>query len=428
MDTLPYSQDAKWSTAQKLGFRFIFIYFLLYLFPFPLGSLPLVDIGSTWVQNAWNALVPWVGKNILGITESINTNFNGSGDRTFDYVQQFSIVAFSLLGGIAWTLADRRPINYERLNQWLWIYVRYGLAISVMGYGFAKVIKTQFPEPSFMRLLEPYGDSSPMGLAWTFMGYSKAYNYFTGIAELLAGLMLFRKTASLGAIITILVMINVVMMNFCFDIPVKLYSSNLLLMAMYVLSPDFKRIWHFFTHKEVPPKARQYLIWPEKYHTARLVIKTLFIAYILYSSIDRGLEVQKTWGSKAPKPALYGLYEVDQFVANGDTLAPLSTDTLRWQRLVIQWEGRAQVQMMDNKFKYYSMETDTIGQTVSIHSYQDTINKHHFSYQFVKDSSLLLQGTWGTDTLLIDMRNRKKDDFLLMNRGFNWVNEFPFNR
>lgn len=428
MEISPYPTDVHWSSSRKLGFRFLFIYFFLYLFPFPIGNLPWVDVVSTWVQNGWNSLVPWVGKTILGIEEPINTVFNGSGDRTFDYVQVFTFFFISLIGSIIWTLADRQRINYERLNQALWIYVRYGLAISVMGYGFAKVFKSQFPEPGFFRLLEPYGDSSPMGLAWTFMGYSKAYNYFTGIAELLAGLMLFRKTASLGALITIAVMVNVVMMNFSFDIPVKLYSTHLLLMAIYVLSPDFKRIWNFFTHREVNIPQRQFLIWPEKYNTARLVIKTLFLGYIFYSSIDQGLEVQKKWGDKAPKPHMYGLYQVDQFVMNGDTLPSLTTDTMRWQHFVIQWEGRTHIQMMNDKFSHYNLEKDSTEQTFTIYSRRDTVNKHYFTYDFVEGESLNLQGTWGTDTLSVEMSRRTKDDFLLLNRGFNWINEFPFNR
>jgi hypothetical protein len=39
------------------------------------------------------------------------------------------------------------------------------------------------------RLLKPYGESSPMGLLWTFMGYSTGYNLFTGGAEALGGLL-----------------------------------------------------------------------------------------------------------------------------------------------------------------------------------------------------------------------------------------------
>jgi hypothetical protein len=37
-------------------------------------------------------------------------------------------------------------------------------------YGFIKVFPTQFHLPGPGRLVQPYGDSSPMALLWTFMG------------------------------------------------------------------------------------------------------------------------------------------------------------------------------------------------------------------------------------------------------------------
>ena len=428
MELSPLAQSTSWSTSAKFGFRFLCLYFLLYLFPFPLNSIPLFEVVSNLFQQFWDAIIPWIGNTILGIEGTIGTEFNGSGDRTYDYVLVFAMFIFALLGSLLWSLLDRKRINYIKLNHWLWVYVRYALAISLMGYGFAKVFKTQFPSPHFFRLLGTYGDSSPMGLAWTFMGYSKAYNYFTGTAELLAGLMLFRRTTSLGAIISIMVLVNIVMMNFCFDIPVKLYSTHLLLMGVYVLSPDFKRIWNFFNNQPVVPKDESYPVWSGDWKWFRIAIKTLFIGYILYSSIDSGIERTKQWGDNAPNPPLYGLYEVDQFVLNGDTLPPLTTDTTRWQRLLVQWSGRTHIQHMDNKFKHYNLESDTVAQTMTIYSRQDTLNKHQFDYQLDPGKSLLMNGIWASDTLEVQFKVRGKEDFLLVNRGFNWINERPYNR
>jgi hypothetical protein len=51
----------------------------------------------------------------------------------------------------------------------------------MIGYGSYKVIQSQFPAPTLLRLLEPYGQSSPMALLWTLMGASKSYNLFTGL-------------------------------------------------------------------------------------------------------------------------------------------------------------------------------------------------------------------------------------------------------
>ena len=38
------------------------------------------------------------------------------------------------------------------------------------------------------------------------------------------------------------VMTNVVILNFCYDVPVKLYSSELLLMAVLLFAPHARRV------------------------------------------------------------------------------------------------------------------------------------------------------------------------------------------
>ncbi|MFY9224894.1 MAG: hypothetical protein WAQ98_19635, partial [Blastocatellia bacterium] len=69
------------------------------------------------------------------------------------------------------------------------------------------------------RLIQPFGDASPMGLAWTFMGASYSYNFFAGMGEMLAGfLLIFPQTATLGALVAIGVISNIVMLNFSYDI------------------------------------------------------------------------------------------------------------------------------------------------------------------------------------------------------------------
>jgi hypothetical protein len=48
--------------------------------------------------------------------------------------------------------------------------------------------------------------------------------------------LLFRKTKTFGSLVCITVLMNIVAMNFCYDVPVKLFSSNLLLMAKLLVS------------------------------------------------------------------------------------------------------------------------------------------------------------------------------------------------
>src|SRR5690606_15196635 len=108
------------------------------------------------------------------------------------------------------------------------IYSRYYVAITLITYGLAKFWNGQFPGPRLDSLEQIYGNFSPMGLAWRFFGYSETYKTFMGLAEIIPGLLLlFRRTMVLGALLAIAVTTNIVLVNFSFDVPVKLLSTHL---------------------------------------------------------------------------------------------------------------------------------------------------------------------------------------------------------
>ncbi len=75
-----------------------------------------------------------------------------------------------------------------------------------------------------------------MGLLWTFMGYSKTYNLFTGLVEFTAGALLFiPRLSTLGSLLSVGALANVLLLNLSYDVPVKLYSFNLLLMGLFLM-------------------------------------------------------------------------------------------------------------------------------------------------------------------------------------------------
>jgi hypothetical protein len=46
----------------------------------------------------------------------------------------------------------------------------------------------------------------------------------------------------------------------------------------------------------------------------------------------------------------------------------------------------------------------------------------------LEEKDMHLQGIMEGDTLQIELKHIPKDNFGLLNRGFNWVNEVPYNR
>ncbi|MCK8521210.1 hypothetical protein M0D21_06515 [Aquimarina sp. D1M17] len=429
--TQDLSTQSKWNLPTLLAFRFTFVFFTFNIIPdlfYYLSSFSgqdnLFDFYSEWIDQ----LCVWTGKNILAIKYDIRIGPNGSGDTTADYIFQFIAIIISIFFTVLWTLIEHKKDNYQKLLVYFRTFIRYYITLTMFSYGFSKAFTLQFSELSNFDLIQTFGEQSPMGLMWNFMEYSDTYTRFSGYAEIIAGaLLLFRKTTILGAIMTIGVMFNVFMMNMSYDIPVKLYSGLLTLMGIFLLVPDFKRLINFFIlNNTVNPKRLPSYSNKNKHRKALAITKTLFIIFILYFNISDGLEGQEEWGKKAPKPALYGIYEVEEFVKNNDTLPPLANDSIRWKRLVIdKWYSG--IQTMDEKITGFKEETDTITKTISLTSYGDSTDIKKFSFK-QKDSLFYFETIHHGDTLIIAAKKKLREDFLLINRGFHWINEFPYNR
>src|SRR6185503_9635094 len=103
------------------------------------------------------------------------------------------------------------------------------------------------PILSLTRLVEPFGNFSPMGVLWYSVGASPAYEIFIGLAETAAALLLFMpRTAQLGALMALMDAIGVFAMNMMYDVPVKLFAFHLVLMSIFLLAPNAGRLYELF--------------------------------------------------------------------------------------------------------------------------------------------------------------------------------------
>jgi len=373
----------------------------------------------------------WIGKDILHLSYPITVFTNGSGDTTYDYIVIFFIAVVSLIAAITWSLIDKKTKTYNKLFYWLCVIVRYYVAITMFSYGFVKVFKLQFPFFSPDRLLEPYGNSSPMGLAWNFLGFSKGYNYVMGFAELSSGiLLLFRRTTTLGAIVTLVVAGNIMAINYCFDVPVKLLSTALVVMALFLLAKDIHRVVNFFfLNKSTNAANIAAPVFRKKWQNiATVILKYGLILYVAITNVLQATEAMKEYGDVAPKPPLYGIYNVEYFIRNNDTIAPLATDTTRWKKLIVSYPEYSFVQFMNDSTKGFAFKPDTIKKRIEIFSYNDTTKKSNLVYSFSQKNILLLTGKLDSNSVVIKMRKYDLKNFRLINRGFHWVNEYPYNR
>lgn len=380
-------------------------------------------------SSLFEGIFAWVGRSILKVEGKLEYFLTGSGDTTMAYISLFVQGIMAMLGTLIWTVIDRKRKSYNKLFYWFLVLLRIFLIFFLLSYGFAKIYKSQFPNPSLIRLLQPIGEMSPMGLAWTYMGHSEYFNLVVGFIEALGGLLLIpRRTQTLGALIAAGVLLQIFLMNMFYDIPVKIFSLHLLLMALFIFSLDAKRFLNVFVYNKTTPRYNFYNpINDKEYHKIIFWFKTASIFILVGIMAYQGYNNERSdYGDKRSKPALYGIWEVTHFIKNGDTLPPLLTDSKRWHYLVIDWKDRAVIKYMDGQKEYIDFKIDSTLTVASLRKPgENKVEKFIISKE---DSLLTLRGQLYLNDYTIDLKKKDLSKIELLSRGYHWINEYPYNR
>lgn len=425
---------ARWSLPKKVVFRFAFVYLLLYCWPDAgrsslLDAIPALGTGAanegdaerlTKVLEApFHNLCSWTAVHLFHLSGPV-TRYHptGSGDTKLDYVQVFCFASIATFAALLWSLLDRRRPHYRTLYAWLRLVVRFTLAFTMLAYGFAKVFPLQFVTPYLSRLTETYGETSPMGLLWTFMGASTAYTKFSGLAEVTAGLLLlFRRTTVLGALVAAGVLSNIVALNFCYDVPVKLYSSHLLLMAIFLLLPDLEALWNFFVMQRMSRPEGVWLPTFERVSLRRaaIALQVLVIVSVLYNNLWGGYKMSKGFAAQLKHPLLYGVWDVDALTRNGSAEPP------PWSVMVIDRANYLMVRAPNGDARRFRTTYDE-------RTHELKLDSRQFTYSQPDKQHLVLSGALNREPVVIEFHRHDIEHFLLTSRGFHWINEDPFNR
>jgi len=401
------SAERAWGPLRTAAYRFFVIVSLALILP---------------LEPLTNLVIPWIGSALLGIEGEISLEMTGSGDTTAEYLRLMMHVVFGVVGTALWTVLGRTRVRYERLHAWFVFAVRAAVAASMLGYGAAKLVGGQFSTPDDMRLLQTIGDASPMGLLWTFMGHSKVYSAFTGLAEILGGLLLLsRRTTTLGALVVVGVMSNVVMLNFCYDVPVKLYSTRLLVWALFLVALDGRRLVATFGNLGLTrPRLLPQLFSGRKAHLAGQIAKALVALAMILSAAIAPLFMSRENGSTTAE--IRGTYEVTAYAADGQPVPALVKDEERWHRVVVASYDRFVVYSPSGKRTFYSAKLDEGTLELTHHRSKEDTDVYTFELEST-DDELRLEGD-GRSIVL----ERFDPEFLLRERGFHWVQEYPYNR
>jgi hypothetical protein len=81
--------------------------------------------------------------------------------------------------------------------------------------------------------------------------------------------------------------------------------------------------------------------------------------------------------------------------------------------------------LMNDTRKNYGANQDAAKKTVALSSGQLT---NVFTYTWADTNHLVLRGSLAGDALEVNLHKLGPTNFLLLNRGFHWINEYPLNR
>ena len=246
-----------WRFFERIVFRFAFCYIVFYYLPTVLSAIPGMAVPLGWYSHLWDLVDGSLGIYLFNL-DSVQAlpHATGSGDTALAYVQQ-AVIFF--LAAVA-------------------------------------------------------------GAIWNFMGYSTPYTVFGGFAELLpAVFLLFRRTALLGALLSFCVLLNIVMLNFCYDVPVKLYSLNLLLLSVVLIAPEVPRLFRIFVlnYPAVPSNLREPLVTRRVALVVKVLVLVILLGQTIYSAVGLHRMVSAQRETAPPSPlTTRGFHWVQEYPYN----------------------------------------------------------------------------------------------------------------
>lgn len=432
------AEPRPWHPLTRIAFRFCFVYFGLFcllfaqiLFAFTgLAGQWLPERAILWQMHLLSPVYEWVGRTGFGVDAVLHED-SGSGDQAVIWVMIFCILVVAVVATLLWSLLDRRRTGYPRLSAWFFTFIRLCLAGQMLFYGIAKAIPTQMPEAPLTALLRPYGDFSITSVLWLQVGSSPAYQVALGIAEMLAGLLLFwPRTATVGAMLSVVSMAQVFVLNMTFDVPVKILSLHLLLLSLVLLAPQARRLADILIlERPSEPATQPRLFDSVKANRIAALVQVLIGVWMLVGVVDLGWRAWDEVGGGREKSPLYGIWTVSEFTTAGQPVPPLLTDENRWQRAVFEDPGVMFIQGMDGELTPVSATIDTEAHTLTLTApaAPDTPPAPiaRFTLEQPTPEQLRLTGELnGTPTSIV-LDQMDLEAFPLRGAGFRWVQDYP---
>lgn len=410
-----------WKRYQLISFRILFLFFAIMSIPW----------NGFWYKNIasirWDTLEYRHLHVFCEFTPAFVKIDTESGHWGIEsYINWAIVFIISLIGGLLWSWFDKQRKEYNILYYWLRTLVRYRAGVGVLGYGFTKLFPTQMPYPSISILNTDFINLTPQKVFWLSVGSVPWYESYTGLVELLAGvLLLFRPTALYGGILLFAALGDIVFVNFVYDGEVHIFSTYLCLYGLFVVAHDVPKLYNLLIREKFTLPVNFYPKLSKGWQTSRIVIKSgtllIFIglfSYLMYQNFK--YDPYKLPHNKALANTA-GHYHVTEFRLNNKVIPYSPVDTTRWQdaafekwstftfkvnkavKVDISGGGGRPKKEVDRRFemagvaggmRFFTYEADTLNKVLYLQNKNipDTTQRLVFHYIKPSTSRIILSG------------------------------------
>lgn len=405
-----------WRPWQRIAFRFFFIF------------LSIQVLTENFIGNWFGySLVIWrLGEQIfvapcLWLNKHLfHFHYIPASWTTFSLglhtIRDTAYLALAIIGAAVWTIIDKKRASYNKLLYWFSRCLIIALSCIAFTYGIVKVFPVQMATPSFLSLQKPFGNLTPFELLWATYGIGKPYQVFTGIFEMLGALLiLFPRTRVPGLLLIVAVMMNVILINYTYQIGVLILSFIILLIALFLLAPYANSLYIFFFEKQ------ETALGQIKYHPPKNLRSTLFTFITLsilglcyFFSFRSALNL---YNRRAEINATRKYYMVKDYVLNNDSMRLIENDTLRWRvwsESMIDGKRYVTIATMNpDIYKAYTLQQDTTKHSLKLSSSGDNANDSIvFTYSDVDTNHRTLSGMIKQSKVLLSLQKINPDSSL----------------
>jgi hypothetical protein len=324
-----------WKEYEKISFRIAFIFFIVISIPNSAGWYTEL-FHFNWFRLNYRDLY-----DIARFDSGISVSRTFLGSTLLGYATWLWTLVFAIAGAAIWTAVVRlrktERQEYNTLYYWLRVVVRYRAGIGIIGFGFTKLFPVQMPYPGLGLLNTNFGDLTAQKVFWLSVGIVPWYQVFAGVVESAAGaLLFFRRTTTLGAILLMGALGDIVYVNLAYDGGVHVYASYFVLLSAFLLAKDVPRLYRLLIQERFTVPVDFYPVLRAAWQRyARVTLKAgaifLFIFVLFYLQYINFRYDPYKQPAVAGVSQLRGNYTVTEFRINDRVIPFDPLDSIRWQ-------------------------------------------------------------------------------------------------